>query len=151
MEYRLSEDEIACVKELAELFENNAEWINYSSASREASGPTYDLLELPAGRREAILAMMQQIGAITQVQHSSEGRFIHFRITPKAVQIAREIGQQESAKRKRRDNVEEVKTTIRSNRAMAWSLIAFFTFTAFVTLLNQLLQLLKTLGWLKGG
>jgi hypothetical protein len=144
MEFRLSADETACIKKLAEKFEKNETWINYGSENNHP-----DPLNLPSEKREAILSLMEQMGVINEVRHSSEYRFFLFRISPQAIQAARLISEQENKKEEPRDIVEQVKTTIRSNRIMAWVIVAFFALAALVTLLNQLLQILKTLGVLK--
>lgn len=145
MGYRLNADETACVKTLAERFEKNEVWVEYSG-SIGVPNSLVDPLGLPAEKRDAILSLMEEMGVITEVTHTMEGRFHFFRISPSITQIARMIAKQETKKEEPRDIVEEVKTVVRSHRVLAWAIIVFFALTGLATFLNQLLQLLKGLG-----
>ncbi len=92
---------------------------------------------------------MEHMGLLADVTHSTEGRYFIFSITPKVLQVARTIREEEAKKEEPGDIVEQVKGAVRRSPVLAWALVAFFVVTALVTLINQLLQLLKTLGVLK--
>jgi len=129
MEYRLNAVEIECVKKLAENFENGKEWIALPlpKNSRGAVNPDdiTDPLELPTDKREAILGVMEHMGLITEVGHVAGCRFFMFRITPKAIQVAREIRELENTKEEPRDIVEHIKKIARRNFILAWVIIVF--------------------------
>jgi hypothetical protein len=143
--YRLSADEIACVKKPEELFEKNESWVTAAQSS-DGQGNLVDPLGLPPEKREAILSVMEHMGLLDNVTHYTEGRYFNFRITPKVLQVARAIREEEAKKDEPGDIVEQVKSRVRSNRFIAWGIIVFGGLTVLITLLNQLLQLLKTLG-----
>ena len=147
MEYRLNADEAACVKQLAERFERNQAVVTLSE-STDRPGCYVDPLDLPAERREAILSLMEEMGVIVEVEHASEIRFFSYSIGPRALQLVRMIAEHETRKEEPRDIVENVKTTVRGHPILAWLIIGFLVLTTLVTFLNQLLQLLKTLGWM---
>lgn len=151
--FRLDADEIACVKQLAERFARNETRIDCRARdeSEDEPGCLVDPLGLPAEKREAILSVMEDMGVIVEADHADGYRFFRYGIAPKVIQVARAICEQENKKEEPRDIVEEVKTAVRSKPVMAWVIIGFFALAALITTINQLLQLLKTLGWLKGG
>jgi hypothetical protein len=66
MDFRLSEEQTACIKKLAERFEKNEAWVSVP-ARADKSGNFVDPIELPLEKREAILSVMEHMGLIVDV------------------------------------------------------------------------------------
>jgi hypothetical protein len=130
-----NEIETACIKKLAEMFE--AGKTQFRSDSE---------LDLPKKKREATIRTMEAQGFITGVFHDSTDPSFAFRITPQAVQAAREIAEKEKEPKPSRNIVEEIKETAKGNRFLAWFVIGFIVLAAAVGLLNQSLELLSKFG-----
>jgi hypothetical protein len=135
----LSEPEIACLKRLAELYREGKTFLTVNDPS----------LVLPAETREAILGTMENLGIIDRATHAIGLRFVQFNISANSVQVARQIQEQESAKKEPEDIVEQLKGTAKSKPVLAWLIIAFVVLAAAVTFANQLLDLLTKLGVIK--
>jgi hypothetical protein len=138
-EVRLRGDEITCVQKLAELFAKNVTCLN--AGDEEANS-----LGLSPEKWEPVLGTMEHIGVITGVVHTSEGGFAFFHIDASVLQVARAIEEEETKKEEPRDIVAEIKQTAKSNRVIAYVIIAFGVLTILITFVNQLLSLLKELG-----
>ncbi len=105
-EYRLSADEIACVKKLAERYERGEHYVMMTRP--DAHGGFVDPLDLPVEKRVAILGVMEGMGLIFDPRHVGELRFHSFKIASKAIQAARTIHEQETKKEEPRDIVDYV-------------------------------------------
>src|SRR5258708_40290816 len=100
---RFNAAEIACIKKLAELFENGTEVLD---CRRD------DPLGLPPEQRNPILRTMEECGFITDSRHRASSDFYMLTITAQAVQAAREIRAMEG-EQAQMDLVEQMKLTMR--------------------------------------
>ena len=146
----LNEAEIACVKKLAELFGKGEGRITSWVSKDENGNPVRhgldnDVLGLPSYQRIVILQTMEGLGLISDGELTS---FKNYRVTPKAVQLARAIEAKEKETREPRDIVKETYDTVRGHRILAWVLIAFFVLTATATFINQTISTFQNLGWM---
>jgi hypothetical protein len=137
--------EIACVNELAAMFEKGESYVMANPADDEKS----DLNASPE-QRAAILETLESMGIIADATHSGDMRYLAFRITSQAVQVARAIKAKHEEASKPEDIVEQLKGAAKSNRIIAWLIIAFIVVTALVTFVNQLWELLRKFGVGKG-
>ena len=144
MEYHFNEKEIACIKRMAEMFEEGNCYVNANLDDEEGDGT----LDAPLGERAAILETMQSFGLIAEVVHAATLRFFSFKITAKSVQIARAIKAQQVEELEPEDLVEKLQTTARKNPVVAWIIIGFFVLTAAATLINQTIQIFQNIGWM---
>lgn len=135
---RLNASESACVKRLAELFENGVTWSNAKASLHDPEKP----LGVPEGEYDVVLATMEHIGAIENVTGVAGARFFYFQITPRAVQHARAIQDQESKKAVPRDIVAEIKETARRNPIVARLIIGFVVLAAMATLVGAILTII---------
>jgi hypothetical protein len=147
---RLSADEIVCVKKMAELYEAGEGWVKVTGHDPQGNPVDEIGMAVPAEKRTAILGVMEHtLGLILNVRHNSEVQYSIFQISPTVLQVAREIQAEETKEEEPEDIVDQVQRAARRRPVLAWIIVAFFIITALITLTNQLLQLLKTLGVLK--
>jgi hypothetical protein len=154
MAIALSEVEVACLKKLAELFEKGCD---SHDGNPEAIGLTAD-------NYYPVLKMLEQHGFIEDAIHTTGGFYTLFRINASAVQTVRAIEErtrkqeeeeqrqrEEEEKRRleRKDIVEYVRVTLRKHPVLGWLCVAGIALTALITVLNQLLSLLKNLNWIQ--
>ncbi len=142
MEYRLDKTEIECVKQVEDMVEKGECYVEADLNDDERD----NALNVSPEKRAAILETMESMGLLAEVRHSDRLRYFAFKITSKAVQVAREIEEKQKDKNEPEDIVEQLKRTAKGNRAIAWALIIFVVLTALVTFINQLLELLKKIG-----
>jgi hypothetical protein len=141
MEPRLDAAEVACVKRLAELYDAG----RFDNGATDQNNPACNL-GVPWDKWETVLRTMERVGVIDSAMHGAGAPFLTFRITPNAVQLARQIREEEQAKIPARNIVEEIKERAKSSPVLAWIILAFVGLAAFVAFVNQLLELLKKLG-----
>lgn len=133
--------EIECVKRLAKMYEQGQTvWWNEDD---------YELLGLTVDNYFSVIGTMDLCGVITNHSHTSAGKYRMFEITPMAVQIARQIEQQELEENEGKDIVEKIKQKARSSPALAWIIIGFFLLMAIATFINQTIGIFQNLGWMK--
>ena len=132
--------EIDCVKMLAKCFEEGK--------PRWSGTDGWEAIGLTEANYYQVLSLMESIGAIGNVQATSGSLFHYFTITPQAVQIARQIEDQEKKRLEGKDIVEHVKVTLRKHPITGWAAVVLIALVALVTALNQLVSLFKNLGWL---
>lgn len=137
METSLKGSEIVCVKKLAALFEaNKSTWRSQEWSELGLDGNNYS----------QVLSLMESIGAITGVIHTTGGRFFYFTIDVNAVQIARQIERQEEKDNERKDIVELFRLTLRKHPVTAWGTIIGVGLMALIAAANQIITFLRAIG-----
>jgi hypothetical protein len=131
-----------CIQVLAELF-GEGKTLLASDALQLLREKGCDLDEKTF---PTVLSLLESYGAIGNVTHYAGG-LVTFHISPEAVQLSREIDAACKKAQEPGDIVDQFKQTVRSNRIVAWLLIAFFVFVGLVTAVNQLLDVFKKLNW----
>lgn len=127
-----------CVRGLAKLFgEGHTSW---------SSQWTWDRIGLTEANFVPVLGMMERIGAIRNVSHTSQQRFSFFVIDATAVQLGRTLDEADKKGSERKDIVELVRLTLRKHPIAAWAFIAFMGLSTLITVGNQLVSLLKAFG-----
>jgi hypothetical protein len=127
--------EIGCVKILAKSYENGQRAFNYQS--------DWESIGLTEENFSPVLLMLEHYGIISDAIKDFDIEFRAFQITPLAVQIARDIEDQEKKKEEPKDIVEGVTQMARKNRTLATVIIFGLVLTAALTAVNQFLSILK--------
>lgn len=140
MEIRLTANEIAIIKKLANLY---------------ASGVTswrlendHDALGLTAENYAPMMGIMERYGAIEGVQHTAAQRFSTFRISPMIIQLSRQIAEKEQEAPKLKNNVEEIKAFMQSKPIIAWLVIGSGVILILLNAANGTVTLLQNLGFM---
>jgi hypothetical protein len=134
----LNADEKTCIRRLAELFERNQALVRDKSV--------WESFGLSPERRIPFLTTMAELGVIVNLSPTNTDQFRAFEITSKAVQITRELDEQEKKGKEPEDIVAKVQETARKHPVVAWVIIGFILLTAAITLVNQGVQFLVTIG-----
>jgi hypothetical protein len=140
-EPHLTEEEIACARKLAELFESGSAAV---SCVNWKTGLLQDPLGLPPARREPTLGVMESLDFIGDVEHHVEVRFAGFNIRANVVHYVRGLDRKPTM-----DLVDQFKMTLRQKPVTAGIIIVFLGLFMIVTFLNQLIGLLKVLAWFR--
>lgn len=140
MVLRLNAEEVACLRCLAKRFESSLpDW-------------TYNDVHEPLGASPEgfgrLIDTMAELGAITNLQKASEcpGNVFSFTVAFRAVQLAREIDEEEKKSQEGKDIVELVKNTLRKHPWGGWMCVAGIAIVSLITALNQAVSLGKSLG-----
>lgn len=136
MSISLQGAEIECAKRLAKWFEEGKDWVTKD----------VDALGLTLQNCDQVLATMELAGIISGAIHSTGGQFDMFRITPRALQAARQIEEQTKKNTEAKDIVESVKLTLRRHPVAGWVFVAFVALGGVLTFANQALTFLKHVG-----
>lgn len=107
------------------------------------------VLGLTADNYHVILGLMESYGAIDGAEHAAGQPYFIFRVTPKAVQLARRIEEKEAEPPKRKNVVEDLKYTLQCHPVAGWLLIAFTAITLAATAITQIGGALKMIGLIK--
>jgi hypothetical protein len=136
--FHLQEQEMACLRALLALYEKGEDFVNDEAQ-----------LALPSDKRHLILATMEEMQVINNVIHDA-GSYAAFGISPSVIQAVRELDKQLEKQTKEaespKDIVEQINKSARSNKYVAWGLIAIFVLMAVATFLNQAVSLFQNLG-----
>lgn len=141
MEMRPSDEEAACIKRLAQPFDIR----RIDNGASNQNDPNLSL-NLPKERWETVLRMMERYGAIHNVTHAAGIRFLHFRILPNAVELARQIREAEQESEAPRNIVEQIEKKAKSNPVFAWAIIVLGVLMALASLINNSLDILQKFG-----
>lgn len=139
----LTDQEKQCLRILSKLFSEGKDSVSNPRQALAEEG-----LRLEYQEFRVVMERMDGIGALRTKQSAlaPEGQFILITISPKAVQLRRELERLDAQPSEPRDIVAEIKDTAKGNRLLAWFIIGFIVLTALVTFLNQLWQLLERTG-----
>ena len=144
----MSEREKSCARLMAKMFNEGK-----GNPSREEFLTAFedhaDIL-LSYNDYRALLEMMEHYGVVASALHvlSAEGRYYTFTISPKAVQVVRELDEQEKQSQEPGDIVEQIKSKAKSSPAVAWVIVGFIVLTALVSLISNLINIGQNLGWI---
>lgn len=142
MELMLTPAEIACIKVLANQYENGNEACSISEGS-------WNELGLTEKNYISVLSSLESYGAIGDCEFVRGQGLCDFVIRPHILQLSRKITEAESKQAEKKDMVESIKYTVHRHPVLAWGLIAFFALTGLFTFLNQLTGTLKNLNVIK--
>ena len=93
--------------------------------------------------------MLEQHGYIGEPMHSPDEPYHYFKINASAVQAVRMMESNEKKKLEERDFVENVKVTIRRHPMLGRLCVVGIVLGTIVTVLNQFVSLIKSLGWIQ--
>jgi hypothetical protein len=133
----ISDDEAACIKRLAELYE----MAQIENGAAYQDDPKYKL-RIPDGKWEPVLGAMENYHAIDDVEHADLQRFFSFRITQTAVLYARQIVAKEAEKPKPRNIVDEVKEKAFGHPVIAWIIVVGLVAGAILVPLAAIISIL---------
>ncbi len=140
----VSEREQTCIRILAALFEQGEVFLSNPQERLKASG-----LELAPAEFEPLMQMMQGYGVITSCRHTTGKRFAIVTVTPEAVRLVRDFDKQQSEAQKPKDIVTMANDAIRKHPVAGWLVVSILALTALLAFVNQVIQFLKNVGWMK--
>jgi hypothetical protein len=138
----ISDREKLCVRILAKLFDQGNTLLIEPIERLGEEG-----LKVEQTEYETLMQMMEAYGVICNPINTSN-RFSVFTVSPNSVRIARELDSLERKSQEPEDIVGQVNNQVRKHPVAAWGIIGFIVLTALLTFINQVIQLLKNLGWL---
>jgi len=106
--------------------------------------PICEITGLPPARVETVLGSLVRQSVITDYWVKGTEQFVEWDVSREAVCIAQRIDIA-SKERAAPDIVERAKRIVRGNRVTGWIIVGFLALSVFVTVLNQVLGILKTL------
>jgi hypothetical protein len=149
MDTHFSEPEQALIKLLAEWYESGKIKIRAPVGDQKGQMAPLDEIAERLGvegpRLNALMHTMEDNGLIAEVKHTQSHRFFQFTIDGRAVQVARSLARKES---ERPDIVEQIRLSLRRHPWTAWPIRVLLAVVFVATGVNQIVQLLKNLGWL---
>lgn len=142
MNFTLRGAEIECVKRLAK---------NFEEGKTRWQGADFEALGLTPENAIPVLKTMEDLGAIDNVTHTMpNGSFRHFAITSTAVQIARQIEEQESKSPEAPDVVQQTIDQFRRHPVMGRIIFWGIAVGAIITAISSVITLCeKVVGWFK--
>lgn len=143
MEVSLTENERECAMILAKIFQGGTETLISPLAEMTSAGMKQNPDEF-----EASMRMMEHYQVIVEPIRSASGKCEYAIITPRAVVFAREIEKETNKAGEPRDIVAQVTEKARKHPVAAWAVILLIVATTILTFINQVLQLLKHIGWI---
>ena len=88
-----------------------------------------------------VLSLLEHHGLIEVLVRTFDEEFGAFKISPLAVQVARDMDKQEKKSQEPKDLVDEFRNMARKTKAIAISILAVSVFVVVITGVNQLLSL----------
>ncbi len=131
----LSEEEIKCVHTLAKWYEGGKKHVGREEAMEE--------LGVNNTKFDVLMRTMKDLGAIDKVSDSDQCEAIIIWPSPRAIQLARDADVQKQRAEAPPDIVEQLKKRVRQNPWTAWPIIIFFIFMLLISMLNNLLGLMR--------
>ena len=135
----VSTQEIRCIHVLAEWFERGETEVNGAEA--------VDRMSLTWDEFNPLMRKMHHLGAVEVVLGLNEDPVDLFRLSPRAVELAREIDEKTRQAAMAPDFVEQIQTRFRRHPVVGWAIVIIVALTVVVGLLADLVTVLKALGF----
>ncbi len=139
----LNEEEQNCIRFLAKCFSDNKVFIQRDWAIEQ--------MRVDVNKYVTLIRTMEGLGAVYNVSNTSKGHASSFEISPKVLQLARQLDVEEQKAKAPPDVVEQLQARARQNPCLARLIIIFLILALLIPLLNSLWELLEKIATLSSG